>query len=281
MNQIIYEPDYKKILYGIISEYSNIEDYEKDSNDYFNNIYIIFYTKSKPDSIRRNIYIKNKYYMTMSIKEIRDIIKKCYDSDEFSNELLVNVVKYLPSIFFNDLNLPLRFKSKYNINIPCPRFIPNNRDNVLILDDLEKLNDFIERNRLLFFSYEFNKLCNITIRLNISKNNIENICKITNNFNYSSFILKENKELLFDNSYILNDDLKNKNLERQNIIKTLYRSTKNESYLSNDVLYKVLITRNLEDWYTIINNCDFIANNEFIDIINKYKFINFVFNKLY
>lgn len=271
-NQIIFEPKYEKIIRGIISEYSNIDDYNNDDNNYFNNIYIIFYTKTKPDSLHSTIKINDKYYMSMSIEELRDIIKKCYDADPFSNELLTNVIRYLPITFFEEFDSLIPFK-KRTINIQDPSFNPNNRDSVIILDDLGSMNLFIEHCKDKFFSfhdYELRKLLHITIRFNASKNFIKKINNMIPTHNDTSFLLKEKKNIVFDN-ILLNSNLSKINNERQNNIRTLYNATNNESFLSDDVLYKFILTRSIEEWSIIIeNNIDFFMNSGIINELSSY-----------
>ena len=62
------------------------------------------------------------------------------------------------------------------------------------------------------------------------------------------------------------------NNERQNNIRTLYNATKNESFLSNDVLYKYILTRSIEEWSVIIeNNIDFFEGNGILNELSSYR----------
>ena len=271
--QIVFEPDYKKIVRSIISEYSNIDDYNNDNNDYFNNINIIFYTKTKPDSIYSTVHTKNKYFISMTIDKIREIVKKCYDADPFSNELIVNIVRYLPETFFSDLNLNINFKNKKYINIQNPIFNPNNRDKVIILDNLDSINDSINivKNKFDIYDYELRRLFYITIRMNVSKNFINKISDKTSNNSDTCFLLKDNKNIVFE-KIPLNTSLSKININRQNSILTLYNATKDESFLSNDVLYKFILTKNIYDWSNIFeNNIDFFEKNNILKELSYYK----------
>lgn len=271
-NQIIFEPKYEKIIRSIISEYSTIDDYKNDENNYFNNIYIIFYTKTKPDSLHSTIKINGKYYMSMNIEELRNIIKKCYDADQFSNELLTNIIRYLPITFFEEFNSFIPFKRK-NINIKNPSFNPNNRDNVIILDDLNYINLFIKNYKNYFHNYELKKLLHITMRFNASKNFINKINHMIPMYNDTSFLLKDKKNIMFDNIE-LNNNLSKINNQRQDDIRTLYNITNNEYFLSNDVLYKFILSRTVEEWEIIIeNNIDFFKNNGVLNELKSYEYI--------
>ena len=272
-NQIIFEPNYEKIIRSIISEYSNINDYNNDNNNYFSNIYIIFYTKTRPDPLHSTIKINDKYYMSMNIEELRNIVKKCYDADPFSNELLTNVIRYLPITFFEEFDSFIPFKKRV-INIQDPSFNPNNRDPVIILDDMKYMDYIIEYYKNKFFKfhkYELRKLFHITMRLNVSKNFMNKIYEVSSNCDDTSFLLKEKKNIVFD--YIpLNSNLLKINNERQNNIRTLYNATKNESFLSNDVLYKYILTRSIEEWSVIIeNNIDFFEGNGILNELSSYR----------
>lgn len=273
-NHIIYSPDYLKIINGIINEYYSLKDYYNDQiNDYFNNIYITFYTKVKPDSIYSTIRDKDKFYISMSIKEMRNIIKNCYDADPFTNDLIVNVIRYLPRNFFDDLGLNIIFKSDA-LNIKTPRCVPNNRDQIIILDDLRSLDNFIEKYKDKLFNYEFRKLCYITMRLNCSKEILNSIEYITGNSDCTKFLLKDKGSIVFTNMIGLNSNLSEINKQRQLYTKTLYDSTKDERYLSDDVLYKIILTRNLDDWMEIFSNIKFFDNSKILNIIKSHRSIS-------
>lgn len=271
-NHIIYEPNYIKIIHGIISEYPSILAYYNDDNNYFNNMYTTFYSKVKPDSIYSTIRDGDKYYITMNIEEMRNIIKKCYDSDPFSNDLLINVVRYLPSNFFNDLGLNIPNKRK-DIVIGTPRCIPNNRDPILILDDLTNLNIFIKNHKDILHEYELRKLCYMTIRINSSREILNHIEYITGSSKCTKFLLKENGEIQFNNKIDLNANFKEYNKIRQNYVKTLYNATNDERYLSDDVMYKIIMTKNLEEWDDIFHNIKFFESSKVKKIINSYGYV--------
>lgn len=274
-NHIIYEPNYKKIIQGIISEYPSIKEYNNDENNYFNNIHVTFYTKVKPDSIYSTIRDGDRYYITMSIEEMRNIIKKCYDSDPFSNDLLINVIRYLPSNFFENLGLHIPNK-RDDITINLPRFIPNNRDDIIILDDLTALNNFIKKYKDKLHDYEIRKLCYITMRLNSSREILNHIEYITGSSKCTKFLLKDNGEIQFINKIDnrLNNSLAEYNNIRQNHVKTLYNATGDERYLSDDTMYKIVITKNLEEWDDIFHNIKFFDSSRIKKVINSYDCIS-------
>lgn len=274
-SQIVFEPNYKKIISTIISEYSSKEDYDNDDNDFFDNINIIFYTNNLPDSKYSTICVNNKYYVSMTIAEIRKILKKCYDANPFSDELLYNIVRYLPSIFFDDMGIS--FNKQRSLNINNPRFVPNNIDSVIILDDLRSINNFIEKHVNDFYDYELRDIIKLTFRINGSSILINKICNITGDNSYSKFLLKENKEIVFNN-FILNNSLYSINIERQNKIRTLYNSTKNEAFLSNDVLYKNFVTRSIKEWSSVIESFDIFKKSK--TVLKLYPYIWNLFERV-
>lgn len=267
-NQIILQPDYNKLLRLIISEYPNKSEYDNDSNNFFNNINIIFYSKNLPDSSYSMVNMNGKYYVSMTIEEMRSIIKKCYDANPFTDELLRGVIKYLPSLFFDDIGVS--FNKRNNINISNQYFAPDNSTDAIILDDLRSINEFIRKWIEELYVYELRDLIKLTIRINASQITVDKICDITNNRSYSKFLLKDNKEIVFDN-FTLNKSLAEINRDRQNKIRTLYNSTKNESFLSNDVMYKFFITRSLNDWMDIIEVTDIFKNIK--NVLRLYPYI--------
>lgn len=276
-NHIMLSPNYEIFIRNILSEYDSQTQYELDNNDFLKNIYIVFSSQSKPDCIDSLIRFHDDYIVSMSIKQIREIITKCYDATEFSDELLTCVVRYLPKKFFEGSIVDIPFK--VDISTKNISFYPDNKNSIIIIDDLTNIDKYLKLRGDILYKYEWRKLIHLTLRLNAPRIILKSIEEVSGSSDCSKFLLKDNGVIKFSNTFdnSLNQHLSNINEQRKTDILSIYGMTGNESILSDDVMYKIFITKSLEDWDEIFDNIDFFKNSNIRKILSNYNEINKLF----
>jgi hypothetical protein len=153
----------KRDINQVIEENISIND------NFLSLLSIIVSTKTEPDFKNRLIKIDDVYYMSISIKEIRDLIINYPENNEFVSELKTDVVPQLPGVFFKDLvskNL-IKPVNELSIRNPVDKFYRNVRDDILFITDLRKLDLRLQNEKVLcvFHTYELSRLYSITMRL--------------------------------------------------------------------------------------------------------------------
>lgn len=251
MNTICYQPNYSDMTSKILSEF---EDF--DSNNIINNIdllkfiNIIFFTKAKPDIKYSRIYINGKYYMNMSVYDIISYVNLYPEGYEFVDELMRNIIPYLPIEYTQFVHV-MKVNPKYKLYDYKKRDIYNG--SFMILDNLDRLDLSLKNNKNdIFYTYEKMNLHTMTILLRIPEYLIYDICKVTNNYEcHSEIYIKDGK--YFYDEIELNKTQSDINENRVQVSTMLFNNTKNSMFLSKDFYHKVIFTRTIDEWYTIIN----------------------------
>ena len=261
MKPIIYESDYGKMLSYILSDLDN--DDKKINQQtflkYAKHFNVIYKTNNQPYN---GLYQYNNDYISSNTIDKLDEISTMSNTSEYCSEI-AQILRYIPKELCRS-SVMLNIKTELpKIEVP---YIANNRDDILIVEDMHKLQSSIHNLSSTVPIHQILDLYSLTFRLIIPRFMIDEICELTNNYNVSKTVLVDNNRIAMYYDGTLSNRLIDINNKRVECMVDLYRSTKQDKYLSNDVLYKVYLTRSLNEWIDIFN-----------EYMNKYS----LFKRLY
>ena len=254
-------------------KFTNDNDYKKFQNeDKFKNQFILFYKRTRIDSLDKIYEIKNKTNIENKIFPNKDkdftLYNKFIDENKYKNQKEINNKNLIINENINNEGKNRRYNSHgniikengNNINYDINNF--NNNGNNFNM----KSQNILNNNFKGFINNDFNKINNIQMNNNIMNKNIYNNPNIlNNNSNFNNFNFN------FPNNYNFNNNNFNNNhlIISNNINNNINNFNNKNNFNSNNNFYNNN-NINYNNNFNFNNNLNY--NNEFN---NKHYFNNF------